>query len=186
MRERWNASAIVPCDKNKPDGETELAWDRLQELTSYMDTSELRASADEESGFKANGGKGSAVWTPYPPQLWERLTDLAVHTYFVCAEESGQAGKANKKYWTDSAGTNEKFWLRGFKRRVELVEMKGVGHLMPMEAPGKSAEIVAVWIEEEMKSWWKEWERSKMWRQMNTEKKAKVVENWMAGLKSRI
>jgi len=186
VRERWNSSALIACDVNKSDGKTELAWDRLQELTSYMDTSELRYSADEKSGFEANSRKRSAVWTPYPPQIWERLTDLAVHTFFVCAEESGQASTASKGYWRESAGTNEKFWMRGFERRVELLEMKGVGHLMPMEAPGRCAEAVGSWISEEIKVWWKECAKNKKWREMQPEMKEKVVENWMASLKSRI
>jgi pimeloyl-ACP methyl ester carboxylesterase len=183
VREKWNTSALIPSEVGKPEARTELAWDRLQELDSYMDTSELRAIA---GGASVEGGKGSTVWTPYPPQIWERLRDLAVHVLFVCGSESACHGERTRKHWKEFTGTNEKFWFRGFTRRVELLGMEGVGHLVQMEAPIKCAEIVVGWIDDEMKVWWKEWDKNKRWRQMSWEEKDKAVESWIAGLKSRI
>jgi pimeloyl-ACP methyl ester carboxylesterase len=182
-RERWNASALIPCDANFVDGKTELAWDRLQELDAYMDTSELWASA---VGASVATGKGSAAWIPFPPQIWERLKDLAVHTVFVCGSESEQHAERTRKHWKDFTGTNEKFWPRGFQRKVELLEMVAVGHLVPMEAASKCAELVGVWIDEEMKMWRKEWDKNRRWRHMSEKDKCEAVASWMAGLKSRI
>jgi pimeloyl-ACP methyl ester carboxylesterase len=183
VRERWNASALISSDAKHVDGKTELAWNRLQELDAYMDTSELRASAD---GAIVATGEGSAAWITYPPQIWEKLNDLAVHTVFICGSESALLTERTRKYWKDFTGTNEKFWPRGFKRRVEILQIEEVGHLVPMETPIKCAELVGVWIDEEMKLWRKEWDRNRKWRQMSEKEKGKAVGIWMAGLKSRI
>jgi hypothetical protein len=100
----------------------------------------------------------------------------------VCLWEGEKAawGKG-RRHWREVTRTNERFWLRGFERRVELVEMQGVGHLVPMEAPRNCTELI--WIEEEIKGWWKEWDRNRRWRQMRKEEKDIAVESWMTGLK---
>jgi hypothetical protein len=64
--------------------------------------------------------------------------------------------------------------------------MDRVGHLVPVEAPIKCAELVGVWIDEEIRTWWKEWDKDRRWRQMSEKDKGKAVESWMTGLKSRI
>jgi len=183
VRERWNRSALIPADEKTPSGKTEMAWSRVQELDSYVDSSELRAMA---TGEVVGAGKGSAAWTPYPPQIWERIKDLGVHALFVCSSDSAQNGEMSRNHWKEFTGTNEKFWLRGFERKVELLRIEGVGHLVPMEAPVKCAEHVGVWIEEEMRAWRKEWDKHKRWRQMSEKDKGDAVERWLTGLKSRI
>ncbi|KAE9362647.1 hypothetical protein N431DRAFT_490406 [Stipitochalara longipes BDJ] len=183
VRERWNSSALISSDAKSVDGKTELAWGRVQELGSYMDSSELQAIA---AGEVVQSGKGSAVWTPYPPQIWERIKDLGVHTLFVCGNESAQNGDVSRKHWEDVTATNEKLWLRGFERKVELLKMECIGHLAPMEAPKKCAEHVGAWIEAEMKLWWKDWDKNRRWRHMSEQDKDEVVGRWMAELKSRI
>lgn len=150
VRVRWVTSALVSCDVDKVEGGTELAWTRLQELDSYMDSPELRAVAD---GVSLEGGKGSVAWTPYPPQIWERVRDDAVHVLFVCGSESAQHGESVRHHWRDFTGTNEKFWSSGFTRKVQVLEMKDLGHLAPFEAPDRCAEAVATRLDVEMKDW---------------------------------
>ena len=183
VRERWNESALISSDAKSPHGKTEMAWSRVQELGSYMDSSELKAMA---VGEVVGTRKGSVAWTPYPPQIWERIKDLGVHALFVCGGESAQNGELTRKHWKEFSGTNEKFWLRGFERKVELLNIEGQGHLVPMEALAECAEHVGVWIEEEIKVWWKEWEKNRRWRKMSVKDKGEAVDSWMTGLKSRI
>jgi hypothetical protein len=76
--------------------------------------------------------------------------------------------------------------LRGFQRRIELKIIEEGGHLVPLEAPLKCADTTGVWIEEEMKVWWKEWAKDRTWRQMSEKDKGESIEQWIAGLKSRI
>jgi hypothetical protein len=40
-----------------------------------------------------------------------------------------------RAYLKEETGTNRRFWGRGLERRVELVEMRGAGHLAPLESP---------------------------------------------------
>ncbi|KAN0105880.1 prolyl aminopeptidase-like protein [Hyaloscypha variabilis] len=183
VRQKWNSSALIPSDVNNVDGKTELAWARVQELHSYMNPSELR---DLAAGENAEGGKGRPAWTPYPLQIWERIRDLGVHALFVCGAGSAQNSERIRKHWKGFTGTNEKFWSRGFQRRIELKIIGEGGHLVPLEAPTKCADSAGVWIEEEMKVWWKEWAKDRRWRQTSEKDKGESIEKWMAGLKSRI
>jgi pimeloyl-ACP methyl ester carboxylesterase len=189
VRERWNGCALVDVGsrtgEGKGAGEVQLAWGRAQEVAVFMDMSELRDSA-VNGGTVGETGKGSATWTQYPQRTWEGLRDLVVPVLFVCGEESTSSTAGCKEYWKEDTGTNMRFWARGHERRVELIEMRGVGHLMPLERPRKCAAVVGGWVEKEMGKWWEEWERQRKWREMGKQEKETVVETWTAGLKSRI
>ncbi|KAE9378214.1 hypothetical protein N431DRAFT_554474, partial [Stipitochalara longipes BDJ] len=182
VREKWKECALV--DIGGGNGKVELAWGRAQELAVYMDMSEMRmfAATDEKVEGK---GKGSAVWTQYPAKVWEGLRDLVVPVAFVCGEESTSSTVECQKYWKEETGTNRRYWPKDFERSVDLVEMKGAGHLAPLEKPKECAGIVGRWIVGEMVRWWVEWDRQRRWRLMGREEKEKVIENWMTGLKSR-
>jgi hypothetical protein len=54
--------------KGKGRGKDGLAWGRLRGLDSYMNASGLRGVAIGRK-VEGEGGKGGAVWTPYPPQI---------------------------------------------------------------------------------------------------------------------
>jgi pimeloyl-ACP methyl ester carboxylesterase len=186
VRRRWGECALVDVDGEKGEGKgkVELAWGRLQEVAVFMDLGEMRESVVLDG--KVEGGKGSAVWTKYPARIWDGLRDLAVPVVFVCGKESTSSTVGCKKYWKEETGTNKMFWGRGYERRVEFVEMEGVGHLVLLERPGECAAVVGKWIDGEMVRWWKEWEKQRKWRVLGKEEKENLVENWMAGLKSRI
>lgn len=180
-REKWNGCALVENEQ----GKVELAWGRDKELAVYMDMSEMRESA--ATGGNVEGkGEGSAVWTTYPAKVWEGLRNLAVPAMFISGEESTSSTPECKKYWKEETGTNRMYWLRGHERRVELVEIQGVAHLVPFERPKRCAGISGAWIEGEMVRWRKQRTMQKKWRDTRTEDKEKAIENWMTSLKSRI
>jgi pimeloyl-ACP methyl ester carboxylesterase len=183
VREKWNGCALLEVEGG--DGKVELAWGRDKKLAVYMDMSEMRESA-ATIGSVEGKGKDSAVWTTYPTKVWESLKNLVVPVAFVCGQESTSSTVKCKKYWDEETGTNRTYWPRGFERRVELVEVKGAGHLVPFERPRECAGLSGAWIEGVVRGWWKKWAIQRNWREMRTEEREKVVANWMMDLKSRI
>lgn len=185
IKERWNASALIPCDRTNPNGKTELSWGRLQELTTYIDLSELRASANRETELKSKG-KGTAQWTPYVTQLWDMISLIGVHVFYVCGEKSEQHNEKMRKHWHENTATNKRFWMRGFRRKVDLLILEKLGHLAPFENPTRCADSISAWIARDMKDWWTAWEDNKQWQLMSKEHKDKAINEWMTGLKSRM
>jgi pimeloyl-ACP methyl ester carboxylesterase len=69
-----------------------------------------------------------------PPHAWRRLKALTVPVLGVRAELSDFVSKASWDKW------------RGLRKQDAFVVLPGVGHLAPLEAPRKTAHVVADWL----------------------------------------
>jgi hypothetical protein len=84
-------------------------------------------------------------------------------------------------------GSNPAFHKLGRPRKVQVQVLEKVGHLVPHEAPSKTAEMVALWIEQELNEWKvREWDVTRRWREMSREKKEEMTEKFMRSLRSRV
>ena len=122
----------------------------------------------------------------YPTQLYSQLPTLAVPTLVIFGSESPWNTPDLKDYWARKTSTNKAFQRRGPERKVELVTLEGLGHLIPLEAPKRCAEMVAGWVRETLPWWEGELEREQKWKDLGRDEREELIDDWARSLKSKI
>jgi pimeloyl-ACP methyl ester carboxylesterase len=173
----WNAQALVPVNASEPEGKTKLAWERVQEMATYVQFTHLKDGVPPEA----------PVWTNDVPQLYLQIPNMSTHTLILCGSQPGATRKNLREDWETRMCSSPLFRKRGQERRVEVQVLQGAGHLVPLERPAECAERAAKWVGEELEVWRKEeWEPSRRWREMGRKNKEETMERWIEGLKAKI
>ncbi|KAK6379539.1 hypothetical protein LTS17_006457 [Exophiala oligosperma] len=119
-------------------------------------------------------------YAPAVTRTFERLGELRPPALYVFASDSSisDAGiNAEKLAATGTAVGGSGGVAAG---RVEGVTFDGVGHLVPMEAPGRTADVVADWLDRQLRIWEREERDFKaMWHAKSKEQKQNVDRRWL-------
>ncbi|KIW18741.1 hypothetical protein PV08_03030 [Exophiala spinifera] len=113
-------------------------------------------------------------------RAFERLGELRPPTLYVFASDSSISDarlNAEKLAATGTAVGGSGGVAAG---RVEGVTFDGVGHLIPMEAPRRTAEVVADWLDRQLSLWKKdEGEFRSMWHAKSKSQRQEVDARWV-------
>jgi hypothetical protein len=83
-------------------------------------------------------------------------------------------------------GTTKASQRRGPERKFELVTVEGFGHLIPLEAPKKCAEMAGGWVRETLPWWEGVLERERKLRALGRDEREILIDDWVRSLKSKI
>lgn len=114
-----------------------------------------------------------------PNAMWDRIEELRPGVLFVIGGESningwGGVEDREKRMGTGIGGSGGKS-----EGRVESVTLEDVGHLVPIEEPTRTAEIMAKWLGKATEMWHQDQEDlQKTWYAKILKEKQQIGEEW--------
>lgn len=119
-------------------------------------------------------------YAPAVTRTFERLGELRSSTLYIFASDSSISDaklNAEKLATTGTAVGGSGGVAAG---QVDGVTFDGVGHLIPMEAPQRTAEVVAEWIDQQLRLWRKDEEEFRsMWHAKTKKQRQEVDDRWV-------
>ena len=121
------------------------------------------------------------MYRPEPQNVFRRLPMVRPPVFYILGELSSLTPKHQQRDKVIVTGIGEGGSGGLAEGRVEDVTLKGVGHLVPMEAPDQSAQLAADWLDRTYRQWkeseeeWRAGERRRPQSDHIT-----VDEEWMA------
>ncbi|CAG8982712.1 hypothetical protein HYALB_00000993, partial [Hymenoscyphus albidus] len=120
------------------------------------------------------------LYRPEPPTIMGRLPELRPSAFYIFGELSNMSLPVVRKQKMDLTGSGLGGSGGAKEGKVEEVVLKGVGHLVAMEAAGQCAEAAAGWLGREMKRVEKERAAYREWTKKSLAEKQTLSEEWKA------
>ena len=114
------------------------------------------------------------------PTIYARLPELRPSVLYVFGSTSVITNAANDDAKVARTGTGVGGSGGAAEGRVKGVTLDGVGHLIPMEAVERTAEVVAEWVGSEIDRFQDELRWQEDWRRMPLKEKQDIDEKWKA------
>ncbi|WEW55734.1 hypothetical protein PRK78_001167 [Emydomyces testavorans] len=99
---------------------------------------------------------GHAFYRPEPPHMSALLPHLRPSALYIFGDKSDMSRFTFRQQKLESTGVGSGGSGGVKEGRVEGHTLKNVGHLVPMEAAGESAELCATWLGKELERWRRE------------------------------
>lgn len=126
---------------------------------------------------------GFPFYRPEGPLIFNRLPFLRPSALYLFGEDSDISAPHYKREKLETTGTGPGGSGGVAEGRVSSSTLKNVGHLIPMEAVGESADLCAEWMGKELARWRAEEEKFKAeWAQKSKIEKATMSEEWKRAL----
>jgi pimeloyl-ACP methyl ester carboxylesterase len=122
--------------------------------------------------------KDASFYRPEPNSTMHRLPHLRAPALYIFGETSDMSTPELQSKKLDITGVGVGGSGGVSKGAVDSVTLKGIGHLVAMEAPSQCAGAAAPWIGKEVQKWAKEAERYREWTKQSTESKITISEEW--------
>ena len=113
-----------------------------------------------------------------PPRTLARLGELRPSALFIFGETSPMSLPDSRKLKIEMTGTTTGGSGGAKEGRVKEVVLKGIGHLVAMEATGQCAESAAKWLGPELKRWEEEQKEYLEWTKKSLAEKQTLSEEW--------
>jgi pimeloyl-ACP methyl ester carboxylesterase len=178
---RLTPTNLYPDERN---GAVTLTTTRHQEVWTFMrphyDISGKYAAEERDAypDIQQTHMGSLYFYRPEPAIILSFLPYLRPSTFYIFGSESElsppelQAAKVNNT-GTGTGGSG------GVKEgRVKSLSFEGVGHLIPMEAVGRTADACAEWVGKELKRWEKQQREYEEWTKLPLRERQEVDEEW--------
>ncbi|MCJ1314199.1 hypothetical protein MMC25_007879 [Agyrium rufum] len=143
------------------NGPVTLTTTKHQEVWTFL---RPNYHAEDEDGLPLPNRKTHADLDPslpgtspfYRPEtsfFFDQLPNLRPPVLYVFGETSIMSNRGLKEQKLEVTGTGVGGSGGAKEGRVRGETFKGVGHLIPMEAPGKSADMTAEWLGKDLERW---------------------------------
>lgn len=113
-----------------------------------------------------------------PPNTLAKLPEVRPSVLYVCGEVSPMSTPEARKFKMDTTGTGLGGSGGAREGRVKEVVLKGVGHLVAMEASVECAQASAEWLGIEMKRWEEQEQKYVEWTKKTLEEKSTLSDEW--------
>jgi pimeloyl-ACP methyl ester carboxylesterase len=148
------------------------SWEALSEDGSQILNSELVPDMDPNSLVKF------PFYRPEPPNTFARIGELRPSALYIFGELSDMSFPEARKHKIERTGTGTG-GSGGVKLgRVREKVLKGIGHLVAMEASDQCAEAAAVWLGQELKRFEAEKKSYLEWTKKSMAEKTTLSEEW--------
>ncbi|KAH8598800.1 Alpha/beta hydrolase family-domain-containing protein [Bisporella sp. PMI_857] len=117
-------------------------------------------------------------YRPEPPNTYIRLGELRPSVLYVFGGISPMSSPEYIKAKMETTGAKTGGSGGAKKGRVKKRVLKGIGHLVAMEAAGQCAEAAAEWLQTETKRWEKERKAYEEWTKQSFVEKATLSDEW--------
>lgn len=175
------------------DGPITLTTTKHQEVLTFgranIPTEEYpdpahRPNPDTHPDVDSSAQPNAPFYAPVPIATFGRLPNLRPSVFYVFGSESNLSAPVLKadKLANTGVGVGGSGGVQA--GRVADVTFEGVGHLIPMEVVGRTAEVCADWLEPELKRWNQlETTAQKAWAAVPIEEKSKFGHQYEDALK---
>lgn len=119
-----------------------------------------------------------------PPNTLAKLPEVRPSVLYVFGETSPMSNQEARRRKMDTTGTGVGGSGGTKEGQVKEVVLKGVGHLVAMEASMLCAEASAEWLDGEMKRWKSERRRYVEWAKKSLVEKSTLSEEWKRRIKT--
>jgi pimeloyl-ACP methyl ester carboxylesterase len=186
------SSATVSPDKSET--EVTLTTTKHQEVLTFMrpnfpgptnSNPEERPNPVTHPDVNPEAGPNTPFYRPEPISTFRQLPYLRPSVLYIFGDQSFLSApllKADKMAHTGVAPGGS----GGFKKgRVQEVTFEGIGHLIPMEVVGKTADACQDWIALELANWKSRTaEHELQWSKVPREERGRMSEEFVAVMKS--
>jgi pimeloyl-ACP methyl ester carboxylesterase len=180
---RQNPSSVYPNEEN---GSVSLTTTKHQECFTFMRPSWDAVTPDGNTilnkrlvpDMNLQNPTRYPLYRPEPPATLARIGELRPSALFIFGETSPMSLPDARKYKMDVTGTAPGGSGGAKEGRVRELVLKGIGHLVAMEAAKDCADAAAGWIGQEMKRWEEEQRDYVEWTKKSLMKKQTLSEEW--------
>lgn len=111
--------------------------------------------------------------------IYKRLPTLRPSVFYIFGELSEMSSPEFTKAKMDRTGSGVGGSGGVKEGRVDQVTLKGIGHLVAMEAVEQCADAAVPWIGQELRRWRKQAERFEAWRKVDDREKTVMSPEWL-------
>ena len=162
-----------------------LTTTKHQEVFTFLRPNFDGYGPDKAPDRRTHADLNPALPTIYPfyradsPQTFFRLPELRPSVLYIFGDKSSLSMPANCQAKMDTTGIGVGGSGGAAAGRVKSVRLEDAGHLMPMEAVGRTADAAVDWLDSEMQRWTKEEEEfCRMWSAKPMQEKRMVDDKW--------
>ncbi|KAL3420765.1 toxin biosynthesis [Phlyctema vagabunda] len=179
---RETPTALYPNEQ----GAVTLSTTKHQECFTFLRPSWEGMSADGESitnrdlvpDLNLKGLTKFPFYRPEPPATVHRLPELRPSTLYIFGAESPMSQPDTRKIKMETTGVGLGGSGGAEIGRVKEVLLRGVGHLVAMEASEHCAEAAAAWFGQELKRYDEEQQKYVQWAKQSLADKSTMSEEW--------
>ncbi|KAG4433916.1 hypothetical protein IFR05_010613 [Cadophora sp. M221] len=179
---RETPTALYPDEK----GSVTLSTTKHQECFTFLRPSWDGMSEDGKKVMKRDlvpdMRDDSPIKFPFyraePPNTFARLGELRPSVLYIFGSESDSSSPEARKAKMDATGAGPLGSGGAKEGRVEEVLLKGIGHLVAMEASEQCADSSAAWLGKELKLFEEEKRKYVEWSKQSLKSKTTLSEEW--------
>lgn len=117
-------------------------------------------------------------YRPESPSIFNRLPEVRPGIFYIFGEISDVSNHQSNRQKMLRTGVGVGGSGGVHEGRVKDITLPGIGHLIPMEVPERTAEEIAAWIGTEIPIFTEEMRLWEHWRSKTTAQKSGIDEKW--------
>jgi pimeloyl-ACP methyl ester carboxylesterase len=117
-------------------------------------------------------------YRPEPPNTLDKLPEVRPSVLYVFGETSPMSSPEVRKRKLETTGMGVGGSGGAKEGKVKEIVLKGVGHLVAMEATGLCADAAAGWVGDEIRRWERERKKYVEWTKKSLSEKSTLSEEW--------
>ena len=176
---------IHPSTTPNEEKRVTLATTKHQEVFTFVRPNFLGYGPDKAPDRRTHADLNPSLSSIYPfyradsPLTFFRLPELRPSVLYIFGGKSDLSHPKDCQAKMNTTGVGVGGSGGAVAGRVKSITLGDVGHLMPMEAVGRTAAAAAEWLDSEMRAWKKEEEEfRKMWSAKPIQEKRMIDDRW--------